>query len=68
MSSDEKKQSGEFNLKELRDIASSSVGEQAPKKSPKQQAPSAKRRISSFVDDADDLLADIRNTVDEEVL
>ena len=68
MSSDEKKQSGEFNLKELRDIASSSVRDRSSKKAVQQDKPAQKATIRSFVDNADDLLADIRNTVDEEVV
>lgn len=63
MAAERKENSVLFTLKELKDITADQP-EQAPvAAAPK---PKPKRKVSSFIDDAESLLADIRDSVDEE--
>ena len=62
MASDKKSPSETFSLDELKQAATEGPDEPEPKR-----APPKARRTSSFIDDADSLLADIRDVVDNEV-
>lgn len=62
MAAERKENSVLFTLKELKDITADQP-EAAPAAAPK---PKPKRQVSNFIDDAESLLADIRDSVDEE--
>jgi hypothetical protein len=64
MASEEKESSVLFTLKELKDIAATPTAE--PEQVAKPKARQSKGGAYSFIDDADSLLADIRDSVDDD--